>query len=788
MTPSDLATIYNFNPAFIAGVSGQGQTIYLIEDSNLFTNNDWTTFRSVLGLSGYSGASLTTVHPLPPSGPNNCSDPGVNSDDSEAIVDAEWASASAPNAAIVMATCADLLVAIQNVVNQASPPAIISVSYGACEAALTAGGNAAFSSIYQQAVAEGISIFVSSGDEDAAGCDVGATVATHGVGINGLASTPYNVAVGGTDFSDNFSSTTGTYWNSSNSPTFGSAKSYIPEIPWNDSCASQLIATASGFAATYGTAGFCNNNPGNVTGPSGFLNDTGGSGGPSGCATGSPSISGVVSGGCQGYAKPSWQTGVVDIPNDGVRGIPDVSLFAANGVWGHYYVVCYSDTSNGGTPCTGNPVNWSGFGGTSVAAPILAGVQALINQNMGAPQGNPNAVYYKLAATEYGTSGSSSCNSSNGNAVGSSCIFYDVTLGDIDAPCTGTHNCYLPSGTNGVLSTDNNSYQSAYKTNTGWDFASGIGTINVFNLVNGWKALFTNNPTTLQVSPANDIASSGNQGGPFSPSSFQFVLSATTDTLGYSISSVPRWLTVSSASGTVNTTGTTIAFTVNSNATGLVPATYTTTIAFTDTTNNSITRALPASFIVLNAASPNGVLQVSPATNIATSGNTGGPFSPASFPYQLGASKGSVDHSITGLPGWLTVSADTGTVTTSPTTVTFTVNSNANSLSAGNHSVTVTFNDLTNGAPIETISATITVNSGAPGLVTPAATYVSGNGNDAGICPVIEPCATFAFALSVTSAGGPSTAPMRAALVRLQSPRRYRFFAIPQMAVCWFPE
>lgn len=748
VTPSDLATIYNFNPTFTAGVTGQGQTIYLIEDTNLFTNNDWTTFRSVLGLSGYSGASLTTIHPPPPSGSNNCSNPGVNGDDAEAILDAEWASAAAPSAAIVMATCTDLLVAIQNVVNQASPPAIISISYGECEAFNGASSNAAFNSIYQQGVAEGVSIFVSSGDEDAAGCDVGVSVATHGIGINGLASTPYNVAVGGTDFSDKFSGTTNTYWNPSNSPTFGSAKSYIPEIPWNDSCASQLIATASGFAVTYGAAGFCNNS-------SGFLNDTGGSGGPSGCATGSPSISGVVSGSCQGYAKPSWQTGVVGIPNDGVRGIPDVSLFAANGIWGHYYVVCYSDTSNGGTPCTGNPVNWSGFGGTSVSSPILAGVQALINQNMGAPQGNPNAVYYKLAATEYGVSGSSSCNSSNGNAVGSSCIFYDVTLGDIDAPCTGTHNCYLPSGTNGVLSTDNNSYQPAYKTTTGWDFATGIGTINVFNLVNGWKSLFTNNPTTLQVNPANDIAASGNQGGSFSPNSFQYVLSAATGTVNYSITSVPSWLTVSSASGTVNTSGTTITFTVNSNANGLSPATYTAAIAFTDMTNNSIARAVPASLIVLNAASPNGVLHVSPATNIAASGNTGGPFSPASFPYQLSASKGSVSYSVTGLPGWLSVSSDTGIVTTSPTTLTFSVNSNANSLSAGSYSGTIVFNDVSNGAPIETISATITVNNGAPGLGgTPSNTYVSGKGTDTGICPVIEPCATFAYALSVVAAGG----------------------------------
>ena len=754
VTPADLATIYNLNPVFNAGISGQNQTIYLIEDTNLYTNNDWTTFRSTFGLSGYTGASLSTVHPAPPSGTNNCSDPGVNSDDIEAILDAEYASAAAPNAAIVMATCANspdgLLIALQNLINGSNPPAIISMSYGECEAFNGASSNAAYNAIYQQGVAEGTSIFVSAGDEAAGSCDYGGKSVTHGIGVSALASTPYNVAVGGTDFSDTYAGSTSTYWSSSNTKYYGSAKSYIPEIPWNDSCASQLLASANGHSTTYGSSSYCNS----LNRNSGDLNNIGGSGGPSGCATGSPSISGVVSGSCQGYAKPSWQNGVVGIPNDGVRDLPDVSLFAADGVWNHYYVFCYSDPNNGGAPCTGAPSGWSGAAGTSFASPIMAGIQALVNQNMGAAQGNPNVVYYKLAAVAYGASGNASCNSSNGNAIASSCIFNDVTQGDMDAPCSGSYNCYRPSGNYGVLSTNNNAYAPAYGTTTGWDFATGIGTINVFNLVNGWKALFTNNPTTLQVSPANVITSSGNQGGPFSPNSFQYVLSAATGTVNYSITSVPSWLTVSSASGTVNTAGTTITFTVNSNATGLSPATYTTTIAITDTTNNSIARTVPASIIVLNAASPNGVLQVSPATNIATSGNTGGPFSPASFPYQLSASKGSVSYSVIGLPGWLTVSSDNGTVTTSPTTLTFGVDSNANSLSAGSYSANVTFNDLTNGAPIETISATITVNNGAPGLGTPTATYVSGNGTDAGICPVIEPCATFAYALSVTSAGG----------------------------------
>jgi hypothetical protein len=119
----------------------------------------------------------------------------------------------------------------------------------------------------------------------------------------------------------------------------------------------------------------------------------------------------------------------------------------------------------------------------------MAGIQALVNQYAGGPQGNPNYQYYQLAANEYGASGSSTCNSSNGNTVGSACIFYDVTLGDIDANCSrGSPNCYRPSGNNGVLSTSNNSYAPAYRATTGWDFATGIGTVNAYNLVTNWSS------------------------------------------------------------------------------------------------------------------------------------------------------------------------------------------------------------------------------------------------------------------------------------------------------------
>ena len=121
----------------------------------MYDTTDWSTFRAAFGipLSSYPTASLTTTHPAPPSGPNNCADPGAEGGsggaDFEATLDAEYASAAAPGAAIVLATCANAAtvgasIAIENLVNASPPPAIISVSYAECEPALGAAGNFAF--------------------------------------------------------------------------------------------------------------------------------------------------------------------------------------------------------------------------------------------------------------------------------------------------------------------------------------------------------------------------------------------------------------------------------------------------------------------------------------------------------------------------------------------------------------------------------------------------------------------------------------------------------------------
>jgi hypothetical protein len=474
LMPADLATIYNLNPLFTAGISGKGQTVVVIEDEDAYSLGDWSSFRKVAGLArAYPYGTISQTHP------GNCTDPGDLNDttDDEVAIDMEWASAAAPNAAIQVAVCADTattfggLIALENILNapgaSTTGPAIISISYGESESQNGATQNAAYNTTYQQGAAEGVSIFVSSGDEGPASSNANGADSTRGITVSGFTSTPYNISVGGTDFADSYQGTQSTYWAPTNSPSsYGSALSYMPEIPWNDSCADNLIINflgsyySSNLINGFGPSGsgLCNTYPFNTT--STLLTTGSGSGGPSNCAIGVPTTPGApASGGtCAGYAKPSWQS-VVGNPSDGVRDIPDVSLMAANGVWNHFYIICMSNpaevSSGYASPCS-NPVqDWPGFGGTSVSSPIWAGIQALVNQKTGERWGNANTVYYAIASGEYGASGNAACNSSLGNAIGAGCVFNDVTQGSIYLPCatlgSGTaarlYNCYRPSAT-----------------------------------------------------------------------------------------------------------------------------------------------------------------------------------------------------------------------------------------------------------------------------------------------------------------------------------------------------
>ncbi|HET6931790.1 MAG TPA: hypothetical protein VFI45_15795, partial [Candidatus Acidoferrum sp.] len=512
--------------------------------------------------------------------------------------------------------------------------------------------NAAYNSAYQLAVTEGVSVFVAAGDSGAAGCDNSASAATHGIGVNAFASTPYNVAVGGTDFSDTLNGTNSVYWASSNTSNFGSALSYIPEIPWNNSCAGALLSQYEGFSSPYGPNSLCNDS---FIGA--LLQTTvAGGGGPSACATGTPSTSGVVSGTCKGWPKPSWQA-IVGNPADGVRDTPDLSLFAADGLWNHYYVFCWSDTANGGAACSGDPSGWSGAGGTSFASPIMAGIQALVNQKTGSRQGNPNPAYYQLAVSEYGSSGNSACNSNNGNAVSPACIFYDVTLGDIAVNCTGRHNCFLDGSASGVLSTSNTAYQPAYGTNVGWDFATGIGTLNATNLVNNWPGTSSTPNFVVAASPANLTITQGSNG---TSTITIFPQGGFSGSVSLSASGLPSGVTASFNPASTSSSSTLTLTAAGTATTG--PANVTIT-----GTSGSLTSFTTLSLTVNVAPKPNFALSASPSSLTLVQGTTG--TSTVAITPQNGFT-GNVSLSASGLPSGVTASFNpTSAATTSTLTL-----------------------------------------------------------------------------------------------------------------------
>jgi subtilase family serine protease len=500
VAPYDFATIYNLLPLWRAGITGKGITIATVEDSNLKHPGDWSTFRKTFGLEDFKQATFEQVYPA-------CPNPGQNGDEIEAALDVEWASAAAPDAHIVLSACGNTAVtsgldlAILNLL-ETSPPDIISDSYGLCET-ITGQTEVALENFEAElATLEGVTFFIAQGDTGADECAPVESTNYSTLGINSGDNTAsaFAVDVGGTDFMAQFNADTGgqpisAYWSAQNNPkTLASALSYIPEIPWNDGCTSQLIYSdptiATGFSQSFGAKGFCNSENGQQN----FLIDVGGSGGPSTCFTGTPSIPGVVSGTCTGNPKPFYQYLVPGMPMDGLRDQPDVSLFAGNGVWGSFLVECLSDKQQGGTACTpSNDAIFLGGGGTSFASPAMAGILALIEQFHGR-QGDANFVLYALAAEQFLSPQASGCNASrsDGQLPASNCVFNDITRGDMDIPCGQNsdghfYDCHGASASLiGELSTSDSQNEPAYRAGRGYDLATGLGSVNATNLFNVW--------------------------------------------------------------------------------------------------------------------------------------------------------------------------------------------------------------------------------------------------------------------------------------------------------------
>ena len=480
--PTDFATIYNVGPLWAKCTDGTGQTIAVVGETNI-NPQDVADFRTMFGLQ--------------PSAPNiilNGPDPGVTDEETEADLDVEWSGAVAKGATIDLvvsetteATPGIDLSALYIIDNNLAP--VMSISYGACEAQLGAGGNAFHSTLWEQAAAQGITVVVAAGDSGSAGCDSttqGELAAQCGLAVSGLASTPYNLAVGGTDFND--TSSFSTYWSQTNSsPNQNSALSYIPEMPWDDGCASTGTLTACTPPLEYSIF------------EEGYDLVAGG-GGPSSCINPSGAFPNVT---CSGNSsKPAWQSGT-GVPSDGARDVPDVSLFAGNGFNGSFYVICQTDaiyTGGGSSPsCNLNSpyMDFQGVGGTSASAQAFAGIMALVNQAHGR-QGNANYVLYPLAAQ-----GGNTCVSGPAAGSNASCVFYDITTGTNSVICQGgspnCNNTNSASGQYGIM-VSGNPASAAYAAGSGYDMATGLGSVNVANLVNNWTSNFAPSTTTLALS------------------------------------------------------------------------------------------------------------------------------------------------------------------------------------------------------------------------------------------------------------------------------------------------
>jgi subtilase family serine protease len=471
--PTDFATIYDVTPLWNAGIDGTGQNIAIIGQSDV-DMKDISSFRSVFGLPANAPVKVLAG-----------TDPGiVEGDETESDLDLEWAGAVAKGATLQFVVSTSVDISAEYAVEHMVAP-VLSESYGLCELQIGTSENQIINARWQLAATEGITAVVATGDAGSAACDITpgnaspppAVPAQNGLQVSGLASTPYNVAVGGTDF-DDFNNPL-TYWNSTNtSGTLASAKSYIPEITWNTTCSSTQLLQGSATEESD-----CND-----TADFGSLQWTvAGSGGMSNCTISDGATPGSCSG---GYAKPSWQV-ATGVPNDRKRDIPDVSLFAGNGFNGNFYMVCAADQT-GGNYC--NSTNFQDFfplGGTSGSTPAFAAIMALVNQKTASKggQGNANTVLYPMASSQPGA-------------------FHDVTTGTIAVLCTGgSPNC------NKTVSSDTYGILTGYNAGAGYDLATGLGSVDAANLVNNWGADSTSPNFNLSFSDsAITISSPGGTG------------------------------------------------------------------------------------------------------------------------------------------------------------------------------------------------------------------------------------------------------------------------------------
>jgi len=443
LTPGDITTIYDVKAAYNAGYTGTGQSIAVMGQSAIVLS-DIEKFQTAAGLP-IKDPTLTLV-------PNTGTSAIVAGDESESDLDLEYSGGIAKGATIYFVYTGNsannngVFDSISYAVDTQLAP-VISVSYGLCETELNASSYSSLNSTLAQAAAQGQTVIVSSGDDGSTSCNDATTLTTtqrQALAVSFPASSQYVTALGGTEFTDAAVATTNTtYWQAaSGSDVISSALSYMPEVVWNDDSASGLSAGGGGVSSL------------------------------------SP--------------RPTWQTGVTGIPSGNFRLLPDISLASSPQNAGYLYCSSDSTLTANGVPLNGSCTN--GFrdannvyltvaGGTSFAAPIFAGMLAIINQKQNSTgQGNINPTLYNLAS----------------NASNYASAFHDITSGT--NACTAGATLCSAAGA------------SAYAATTGYDQATGLGSIDLFNLLTLWPAS-TTAPTLAAsittVSAASNTVASG---------------------------------------------------------------------------------------------------------------------------------------------------------------------------------------------------------------------------------------------------------------------------------------
>jgi subtilase family serine protease len=478
IAPGDIYTIYDMNPLLSSSsLPGANMTIAVTGQVDI-SPYDVTTFRAASGLN----VNPPTVQLVPSAVYGGC-DPGTpasyniacvgkypptSNDLAESSIDVEWSGAMAPYATVLFVTSQDVFLSMQYAIDTNVAP-IVTTSYGNCEAAWGTTDMNMANQFSQQANAQGQTILVAAGDAGATDCDSSSeTSATQGLAVDFPASSPFVTALGGTQFNGDAAATgSGTTWG---------ATQY-----WKGTSSSDVIGSALSYI------------------PETVWNDA---------------SAGYFGGGGGGvssfFTKPAWQveTGASGmttlVPSDGARDVPDLALNASDTHDSFLYCVgVVSGVSCGNgfrISATNNGLTVAG--GTSFDSQIFGGMLALIEQKIGSRIGNANPTLYALGnkAAYYNPTASS--------------VFHDVTSGSNAMLCTaGSADC--PTG--GFI---------GYSAATGYDLATGWGSVDLSNLANDWTLVTplgsgslaantsttalvasstTSSPTNVTVTPAAPV-------------------------------------------------------------------------------------------------------------------------------------------------------------------------------------------------------------------------------------------------------------------------------------------